>query len=404
MEDISEAEKQEFQHFINIIYSYMTYKRDGSVDVERIYRSFDLLSKDDKELLKESPARRTFQILQALMLNQQFISLMLSSIVDVDEGQNSRPIESNNYTESMEDILKRLRYIVKNSSFCRIPQEVEDPEIQPTTDPVVLQRNMNWVRTTLRQFVRDWSEEGAQERNQCFEPLLDALKRRVPIVDKSKRPKVLCPGSGLGRLPFEVLNLGYASQGNEFSYFMLIGSFFIINHSIKPKSLKIYPYCLDTSNRMTFKDQLQPVAIPDVSPADSNFEGHDFSMCAGEFTEVYENIHEEFDAVLTSFFLDTAKNVITYVRTIAKITKKGGLWANIGPLLYHYADISHNSIELPWDELESIISKWFKIENLCWKDANYTSNPSSMMKTQYKCVYFEAIRSDVEVIGRSNIF
>lgn len=37
-------------------------------------------------------------------------------------------------------------------------------------------------------------------------------------------PRVLCPGSGLGRLPFEVSRRGYACQGNEFSYFMLIGT------------------------------------------------------------------------------------------------------------------------------------------------------------------------------------
>ncbi|PHJ19172.1 hypothetical protein CSUI_006997, partial [Cystoisospora suis] len=60
---------------------------------------------------------------------------------------------------------------------------------------------------------------------------------------------VLCPGSGLGRLPFEVSRRGYACQGNEFSYFMLIGSDFILNHAIQTKSCPIQPYCLSTSNR-----------------------------------------------------------------------------------------------------------------------------------------------------------
>jgi hypothetical protein len=36
--------------------------------------------------------------------------------------------------------------------------------------------------------------------------------------------RVLCPGSGLGRLPFEVAKRGYGCQGNEFSFFMLLGN------------------------------------------------------------------------------------------------------------------------------------------------------------------------------------
>lgn len=42
---------------------------------------------------------------------------------------------------------------------------------------------------------------------------------------------------------------------------------------------------------------------------------------------------------MTLFFLDTAHNVIEYIKTIKKILKKGGVWINIGPLLYHYADM-----------------------------------------------------------------
>ena len=29
-------------------------------------------------------------------------------------------------------------------------------------------------------------------------------------------PAVLCPGCGLARLPFDLVRLGYAAQGNEF--------------------------------------------------------------------------------------------------------------------------------------------------------------------------------------------
>lgn len=35
-------------------------------------------------------------------------------------------------------------------------------------------------------------------------------------------------------------------------------------------------------------------------------EGSDFSMCAGEFLESYEDQEDEWDCVLTCFFIDTA--------------------------------------------------------------------------------------------------
>jgi carnosine N-methyltransferase len=35
---------------------------------------------------------------------------------------------------------------------------------------------MEKARSTLRQFVRDWAEEGSEERRLCYEPILEALE------------------------------------------------------------------------------------------------------------------------------------------------------------------------------------------------------------------------------------
>lgn len=40
---------------------------------------------------------------------------------------------------------------------------------------------------------------------------------------------ILVPGAGLGRLAWEIAMLGYACQGNEWSFFMLFSSNFILN-------------------------------------------------------------------------------------------------------------------------------------------------------------------------------
>lgn len=48
------------------------------------------------------------------------------------------------------------------------------------------------------------------------------------ISDVSK-VSVLVPGAGLGRLAWEIARLGYTCQGNEWSFFMLFSSNFILN-------------------------------------------------------------------------------------------------------------------------------------------------------------------------------
>ena len=89
--------------------------------------------------------------------------------------------------------------------------------------------DMGKVRSTLRQFAREWSAEGAAERRESFDPLLAELEARLPLAEQAKPPRVLVPGAGLGRLAYEVARRGYVAEGNEWSYFMLLGSNFILN-------------------------------------------------------------------------------------------------------------------------------------------------------------------------------
>lgn len=79
-------------------------------------------------------------------------------------------------------------------------------------------------------------------------------------------------------------------------------------------------------------------------------------MVAGEFIEIYGKQPEEWNSVVTCFFIDTANNIIDYILTLHKCLKKGGVWINFGPLLYHYADMQNEiSIELSWEEVKHVI-------------------------------------------------
>lgn len=62
------------------------------------------------------------------------------------------------------------------------------------------------VREALKHFVRDWSTEGSLERERILGPILAVLREVNPGERRDKR--VLVPGSGLGRLAWEISQLG----------------------------------------------------------------------------------------------------------------------------------------------------------------------------------------------------
>jgi len=175
---------------------------------------------------------------------------------------------------------------------------------------------------------------------------------------------------------------------------MLIASNFILNRSTHANQYILYPYIHQTSNVLKASDQTRQVGIPDVIPRELIPEGSDFSMCAGDFLETYKNQQGEWDCICTCFFLDTARNIIEYVELIESLLKPGGVWINLGPLLYHFADTPGElSIELSYEELKGIIeTHGFTIEKQAMKNCVYTSNRLSMMQVVYSCVFFTAIK------------
>ena len=79
-----------------------------------------------------------------------------------------------------------------------------------------LNGNVGRVRESLKHFLRDWSEEGRTERDIMFKPILDVF-REVPEVERSGHT-VLVPGCGLGRLAWDISQLGeYHSRYQIFS-------------------------------------------------------------------------------------------------------------------------------------------------------------------------------------------
>lgn len=128
--------------------------------------------------------------------------------------------------------------------------------------------------------------------------------------------KILVPGAGLGRLTYELACRGYACEGNEFSYFMLIASNFVLNLCDYEDKHVLYPWVHQYVNNMRRADQVAPVHFPDVCPVRNPPKGN-IEMAAGDFLEVYKT-PDAYNCVATCFFIDCANNVIDFIRTIYK--------------------------------------------------------------------------------------
>ncbi len=240
------------------------------------------------------------------------------------------------------------------SDFSNVPAR-ERPPATPASE------DAEKARYVLKNLVRDWSEEGKEEREKSHHVLVRHLrdvvfKEQLSKIDRmyeggganpedAARPRVLVPGAGLGRLVYEFAKAGFETEGNEFSYYMLFGASFLLNCCSEKRPYEIVPYWHSPLNHLSREDQYRSVSIPDESPGDHLNEfkpGSSMAMCAGDFCEVYgkPEYQSHFDAVACCFFLDTAKNILDYLDTIRFCLKKGGTLTSIGPLLWHWVEHS----------------------------------------------------------------
>lgn len=294
------------------------------------------------------------------------------------------------------------------------------------------QNDMDKARSCINQFYRDWSAEGKTEREKCFSPVMKTLEAEYQELQHKRASfhksnlKVLVPGAGLGRLVFDICQAGFSVEGNEISYHELMASSLILNHTEKAGQFKIAPFALSCSNHLSRTDQFQTFAVPDIHPgtalaieqASKVPANERMSMSTGDFCVLYSSpeYKDVFDAVATVFFVDTAPNIIRYIEAVRNCLKPGGLWINLGPLLWHQAprgssnnsdnDEKQNdahthdagigdpgSVELTNDEVLALVKHLgFEIvrEESGTLEIGYISNPKSMLQNLYRPVFWVA--------------
>lgn len=371
-------EREEREALGKIVRAFKAYAEHAEWEVSRWERNYDRLPDRHKALLSHHPAKCE-RARQCIKSNDHFIRSMLTAF-DSENGPVPSHLADANQAASCGG--KKAEQVT--------PAE------------------MDKVHYVLKNLMRDWSEDGAVERAQSYGRVLDEIKNVFadwPDKDDSP-PRILVPGAGLGRLCLDIASLGFEVQGNEFSYFMLLCSSFMLNHTVEANQWTIFPWVHNSNNNVADGDQLRPVPVPEVNPCSMVPRPGLLSMCAGDFVEVYSSpdMQQGFDCIATNFFIDTAHNIIEYLEIIAGCLKEGGYWINLGPLLYHWAD-SHlyvgddeMSVEISLEDVKSIAAS---VGLRCVRDefvkAAYTSNQRSLYQTVYKCAFWTMVKDSSSV-------
>lgn len=201
--------------------------------------------------------------------------------------------------------------------------------------------DLDKARSTLHQLYRDWSSEGRAERHASYSLIVSALETYIPSCSheespQRRSPRLLVPGAGLGRLAFDLSTHGYSVEANEISYHQILASNYMLNRASAAGRHQLYPWAMNFSNHLTRTAQLAAVSVPDICPG-AVARGR-MTMTTGDFCELYRRpAHtDSFDGVATCFFIDTAPNLINYIETVRSCLRPGGVWANSGPLLWHF--------------------------------------------------------------------
>lgn len=175
-------------------------------------RSFFDLRAFIREVLYGSRATpRPFSVEKALLSYDQYVQLSQKelSAMRSSYGQLKYAHKRIGYDLGYTKKLSRLEEAIQtNGKVTKLIADLARKEFPTTTqnhggDPVV---DLSRIRESLKHFIRDWSTDGEEERVKIFQPILDVLKEVDPA--HRSHTRVLVPGSGLGRLAWEISELG----------------------------------------------------------------------------------------------------------------------------------------------------------------------------------------------------
>jgi hypothetical protein len=263
------------------------------------------------------------------------------------------------------------------------------------------------VSQALKHIVRDWAIEGYSERNATIPYILNVLRTELPDPFSSPQMtggtdlvanqpyRILVPGQGLGRLAHEIAAMGphLEVHSNEFSSYMNVVYRWAVGSLRSGEQRQVHPFVENWSHARTRDEIQRRVSVPDRQMLLEYGAGKSCqpTLFEGDFTSVFPMTAYagKYDVVVTLFFIDTARNLMSYLSTIRDLLRPGGLWINVGPLLWGSAPW----IQLSLDEVRAISQEMgfvFDDERDHEAEAMYNFNGSSLYLNGYVAQYWTA--------------
>ncbi|GMS84106.1 hypothetical protein PENTCL1PPCAC_6281 [Pristionchus entomophagus] len=351
------SEEDELAHISAVVDSFFYYNHFQRRKLSDKLAQFQTLSTAHKKLLEPHHSEHTRQLMKCMEQNQSVLEMLICEGVSAVGPLGEKALSKHEGRAASPDLMSK-------------------------------------INSTLKQIAREWSTEGKSERDATFGPLLRELESRFPEESREKH-HIIVPGSGLSRLAWEISCLGFTTVACEFSSYMLIVSFVLLNIISEENEFTIHPFISGSCNTWSYPDRVRAVSFPDVCPTTASKSTELMSMRPGDFTSMFNGEDGKYSAVVTAWFIDTAHNVIEYIEHINRLLKVGGVWINSGPLTYHFSDTPEEiSIELPFEEILRITSlRGFRIEKESRAEPSlYAADKRSMLRYTYECGFFVAIK------------
>lgn len=160
-----------------------------------------------------------------------------------------------------------------------------------------------------------------------------------------------------------------------------------------------HPFIDGWSHHATESDMIRKLTFPDTSLNSTSV-----VLTEGDFTTVFSDKTGYYDIIVTYFFIDTARNLMSYLDTIKKVLKPGGHWVNLGPLLYGTGPFVQLTLEEIVQVTEAMGFEYLDTEESCGPltfegrtirsmEAVYGFNNKALTKSAYNAQFWVARRS-----------
>jgi carnosine N-methyltransferase len=245
--------------------------------------------------------------------------------------------------------------------------------------------------------MRDWTLESKPERDNNYGNVLKEVKKYYNYDDKNlmknNNYKALVPGTGCSRMAFELAKRGFEVEANDFCFIYILCDDYLFNYSHK-NEFQFCPSIHTFANNYSESSVIKRYSFPDVDIRDEleKSGAKPITFIKGDFLLKYKGIKDQYDLIVTLFFIDVSKNIIEYVEIMHDLLKKGGVWVNLGCLDYFHSK-NLNSIDLTWDELRQVIINYdFDIKNEVTEFVPYGVKIGSTVSDSYGTVFFTAVK------------